>query len=85
MRGVEFVKDKKTKEPLDPALKFWIDLHAHALTRGLVLETSGGCERGQAGDMMMLGPSFIVTRDEIDEIIGLLDEVLTDMEKKLGF
>ena len=85
MRGVEFVKDKKTKEPLDPALKFWIDLHAQALTRGLVLETSGGCERGQAGDMMMLGPSFIVTRDEIDEIIGLLDEVLTDMEKKLGF
>jgi adenosylmethionine-8-amino-7-oxononanoate aminotransferase len=85
MRGVEFVRDKQTKEPLDPALKFWIDLHTQAQNRGLVLETSGGCERGQAGDMMMLGPSFIVTRDEIDEIIGLLDQVLTYMENKLGF
>jgi adenosylmethionine-8-amino-7-oxononanoate aminotransferase len=84
MRGVEFVKDKQTKEPLDPALRFWIDLHAQAQNRGLVLETSGGCERGQAGDMMMLGPSFMVTKDEIDEIVTLLEEVLTDMEKKLG-
>jgi adenosylmethionine-8-amino-7-oxononanoate aminotransferase len=85
MRGVEFVKDKETREPLDPSLMFWVDLHMQAQSKGLVIETSGGCERGQAGDMMMLGPAFIVTRDEIDEIITLLEEVLADMEKKLGF
>jgi adenosylmethionine-8-amino-7-oxononanoate aminotransferase len=85
MRGVEFVKDKETKEPLDPALMFWIDVHGEAQKRGLVIEASGGCERGQAGDMMMIGPSFFVTRDEIDEIIGLLDEILTGMDKKLGY
>jgi adenosylmethionine-8-amino-7-oxononanoate aminotransferase len=85
MRGVEFVKDEETKEPLDPALMFWVDIHMQAQSKGLVVETSGGCERGQAGDMMMLGPSFIVTKDEIDEIVTLLEEVLTDMEKKLGF
>ena len=84
MRGVEFVRDKESKEPLDPALKFWIELHAQAQKKGLVIETSGGCERGQAGDMMMIGPSYIVTRAEIDQIITLLDEVLTDMEKKIS-
>jgi len=84
MRGVEFVKDKETREPLDPSLMFWVDLHTQAQKRGLVIETSGGCERGQAGDMMMIGPSFIVTRDEIDEIVSLLDEILTNMEKKIG-
>jgi len=84
MRGIEFVKDKATNEPLDPALKFWGDLRTHAQNKGLVIESSGGCERGQAGDMMMLAPPFIVTRDEIDDIVSLLDEILTDMEKKIG-
>jgi adenosylmethionine-8-amino-7-oxononanoate aminotransferase len=84
MRGIEFVKDKETREPLDPALMFWIDLHIQAQAKGLVIESSGGSERGQAGDMAMLGPAFIVTKAEIDEIVGLLDEVLTDMEKKIG-
>ena len=84
MRGIEFVKDKETREPLDPDLKFWINLHTHARSKGLVIETSGGCERGQAGDMAMLGPSFIVTKAEIDQIITLFDEVLTDMEKNIG-
>ena len=60
-------------------------LHREAQKKGLVLETAGGCERGQAGDMMMLGPAFIVSKEEIDEIIGLLDEVLSDVEKKIGF
>ena len=85
MRGVEFVKNKETKEPIDPAIMFWGLLHQEAQNKGLVLETSGGCERGQAGDMMMLGPAFIVSKKEIDDIIGLLDEVLMDVEKKIGF
>jgi len=84
MRGVEFVRDKETREPLNPDLKFWVDLHQQARDNGLVIESSGGCERGQAGDMAMLGPSFIVTRDEIDEIVGLFDDILTEMEKKIG-
>jgi len=85
MRGVEFVKNKETKEPLDPSFMFWILLHQEAQKKGLVLETSGGCDRGQAGDMMMLGPAFIVSKEEIDDIIGLLDEVLSDVEKQIGF
>ena len=84
MRGIEFVKGKETREPLDTALTFWTALHAMARSKGLVIESSGGCERGQAGDMAMLGPAFTVTRDQIDEIVGLLDEVLLEMEKKIG-
>jgi len=85
MRGIEFVRNKETKAPMDPALMFWVQLHQEAQAKGLVVETSGGCERGQAGDMMMLGPAFIVTKEEIDDIIALLDDILTDVEKRIGF
>lgn len=84
MRGIEFVKNKETKEPLDPQLMFWIQLSQEALSRGLFIEASGGCDRGQAGDMMMFGPPFIVTKEQIDEFVGIFDEVLTDMEKRVG-
>jgi len=85
MRGIEFVKDKQTKEPLDPERRFWVELGREALRRGMFIESSGGCDRGQAGDMMMFGPPFIVTEEEIDEMVGLFDEVLGSVEKRMGF
>ena len=85
MQGVEFVKNKKTKEPIDPKFMFWRQLHEEAQDRGLVIETSGGCDRGQAGDMMMLGPPFIVSKEQIDEVVSLVDEVITVVEGRVGF
>jgi adenosylmethionine-8-amino-7-oxononanoate aminotransferase len=83
MRGIEFVKDKETKEPLDPQLRFWSQLAHEALNQGLFIEASGGCERGQGGDMMMFGPPFIVTKEQIDEMIGIFDDVLSAVEKNI--
>ncbi len=85
MRGLEFVRDKATKAPIDPARKFWLQLIREGLRRGIYLECSGGCDRGQAGDQLLFGVPFIVTRDEIDQIVGLVDETLTAVEKKVGF
>ncbi|MEW5723710.1 MAG: aminotransferase class III-fold pyridoxal phosphate-dependent enzyme, partial [Thermodesulfobacteriota bacterium] len=85
MRGLEFVQDKKTKEPLDPNLWFWLQLAQECRNRGLNIESSSGCDRGQRGDMAMLGPPFIATTEDLDEIIGLLDEALTAVEKRTGF
>jgi len=84
MRGIEFVKNKGTKEPLDPKIRFFSQLAQEALNQGMFIEASGGCDRGQAGDMMMFGPPFITTREQIDEMVGLFDEVLSVVEKKVG-
>ena len=82
MRGLEFVKDKETKEPLDPGLHFSIQLAAETLERGLGVQFSAGCDRGQAGDMIYLGPPFIITKEQIDDLAAILDEALTEVEKK---
>lgn len=84
MAGIEFVKDKETKQPIDSDLMFRMQLAQEALERGLFIEVSSGCDRGQPGDMMMFGPPFIITNDQIDEIVGIFDEVLTTVEKRYG-
>jgi len=84
-RGVEFVKDKKTKAPLDPQLHFSQQIQDEALLRGVHIESSSGCDRGQAGDTIIFGPPFIITKDQIDEMIDILDQTISVVEKRVGF
>jgi adenosylmethionine-8-amino-7-oxononanoate aminotransferase len=83
--GVEFVKDQETRESLDPQLQFYQKIQDEALRRGVHIESSGGCNRGQAGDLIVFGPPFIITEDEIDEMVAIIDDTLTAVEKEVGF
>jgi len=85
MLGIEFVKNKETKEPLPPEKSFWVILHDLAQEMGLIITSSSGCDRGQAGDQVMFGPPFIVKEAQIDEIVEIFDRVLTQAEKEIGF
>ncbi len=76
MQGVEFVADKATRRPLDKSLGFSARLAHECLKRGLFIEYSSGCDRGQAGDMIMFGPPFIITEEQIEEMVSILEEVL---------
>ena len=82
--GVEFVKDKATKEWLDPQLHFSQQIQDEALLRGVHIESSFGCDRGQAGDMIIFGPPFIITEEQIDELVGVIDETLSVVERRVG-
>jgi adenosylmethionine-8-amino-7-oxononanoate aminotransferase len=84
-RGVEFVKDQMTKETLDPEIHFSTRIQEEALVRGVHIESSSGCDRGRAGDMILFGPPFTITRDQIDEMIEIIDETLSVVEKRVGF
>jgi adenosylmethionine-8-amino-7-oxononanoate aminotransferase len=85
MRGVEFVKDKDTREALDPGAMFWLQLSHECISRGEIMEVSFGNDRGQRGDLCMFGPPFISSREEIDEMVDILDQAVTAVEKNLGF
>ncbi len=85
MVGIEFVKDKETKETFDPALKVNKKISEEALKEKMFLETSFGCNHGKSGDMAMIAPAFTVNYEELDEIVLRFDRMVTKVEKDLGY
>ena len=67
--GIELVKDRKTKERFSREIgpKF----NELALQKGL---------RVKVGNVIGLAPPLIVTREDIDEIVRIVDEVITELE-----
>lgn len=70
--GAELVSDRTRKTPFDPALKLHAKVKAQAMQNGLMIYPMGGTIDGLAGDHVLLAPPFIVTCDQIDEIVDLL-------------
>ena len=83
-RGIEFVRDKETRETLDPDIHFSQQIQDEALRRGVHIESSFGCNRGQSGDTLIFGPPFIITEEQVDELVGIIDETLSIVEKRVG-
>jgi adenosylmethionine-8-amino-7-oxononanoate aminotransferase len=70
LAGVEFVEDARTGAPLPRALRFAETFTAQALAAGLVVWPNVGHADGTNGDLVMLAPPFIVSTQEIDEIVA---------------
>ena len=47
-----------------------------AFARGLVIYPGSGNVDGERGDQVMLAPPFIVTDEQLDEIVSLLAEAI---------
>jgi adenosylmethionine-8-amino-7-oxononanoate aminotransferase len=79
-RGLEFVADRETKDVFDPALRVHARLKKTAFENGLICYPMGGTIDGRRGDHVLLAPPFIITDDEIGELVDKLgrsvDEVL---------
>jgi len=85
MVGAEFVKDPQTKEPFPAEVKYAGQVQTAALDRDMLIEASQGCNKGVSGDAIVISPAFVVTEEQIDEIIRRLDEAVTEVEKRNGF
>ncbi len=71
MIGVELVRDRKTKEPLEKHLTR--QLFHECLDRGLISMCYGHCIR--------INPPLVITEDEAMEALSILDEALDVIEK----
>lgn len=78
LAGVEFVEDRATRRPFPRKKKFAETFTEAALKAGLVVWPNTGQAAGEQGDLAMLAPPFIITEQEIDLLVSLFEQALTD-------
>jgi adenosylmethionine-8-amino-7-oxononanoate aminotransferase len=71
--GMEFVADRATKTPFDPAEARHRAFKAAAFEAGLICYPMGGTIDGRHGDHVVLAPPFIISDDQIGEMCDKLD------------
>jgi adenosylmethionine-8-amino-7-oxononanoate aminotransferase len=74
--GLEFVNDRETQAPFDPALQVHARLKRAAMDEGLMCYPMGGTIDGRRGDHVLLAPPFIISEDDLEEIVLRLDRAL---------
>lgn len=72
--AVELVTDRDSKAAFDPALKLHARIKHAAMQNGLMVYPMGGTIDGQYGDHVLVAPPFIVTTEQIQEIVRRLGE-----------
>ena len=78
--GIELVSDVATKQPFPRSRKA-----AEAVTRaakdlGLLVYPSTGCADGTNGDVLLLGPPFIVTDAQLETIVDRLAAAIATLD-----
>jgi len=81
--GVEFVRDRDTKETFAPALKVNALISNLAFDKGLIVYPGGGGADGVNGDHVLIAPPFIITEEQVDQLVAILDEVIGDISSQL--
>ena len=81
MTAIEFVKDQQSKEPFPRETKFTERVIDLAFENGLVLYPGTGFVDGVRGDMVMVGPPFIIEEAQIDEVIDLLKKTFSQIRR----
>jgi len=79
MIGVEFVKDKETKEPFPPEMRLGEKLYQKGIENGLILMECMGIDHGKQGDALLFGPCFEFKEENVDEAVKLLEETVGDV------
>lgn len=77
--GMEFVVDRDSKQPFDPALGINKLFKKTAFNNGLICYPMGGTIDGVKGDHVLLAPPFILDDGHIDELISKLDRTLSQV------
>ena len=75
MGAIELVQDRARKAPFAPELAVPARIRAAALARGVIVRASV--------DTVVVCPPLIIQRDEIDTLVGAIDDALGDVTTQL--
>lgn len=76
--GIEFVQDKASKTPFPASRHLAWDIWQRAFANGLVVYYSQGCADGTNGDLIMVGPPYIVTSEQLTRLVDILAQAIYD-------
>jgi adenosylmethionine-8-amino-7-oxononanoate aminotransferase len=80
LRSIEFVKDKGTKEPFPKETNLKMDVITTCLLKGAFFYPGYWEDEQGRGDQIMIAPPFIITQEQIDEMIRVLVETIEEQQ-----
>ncbi|OBR04751.1 Aminotransferase class-III [Colletotrichum higginsianum IMI 349063] len=78
--GVEFVKDRDTKETFDPKTRFGIRVQERAFEKGVALYPGAGTVDGSRGDHVLLAPPYTTTEEQLLVVCRVFREAVEEIE-----
>ena len=74
MVGIELVADRTSRDPFPRAARITESVVRAARDRGVLVYSATGNANGVDGDVILLGPPFVVTDAELERIVAVLAE-----------
>lgn len=80
MVGFEFVKDYHTRQPFPAQLKVSALFEKATLDNGLVTYPCTGSLEGAMGDMVLFAPPLIITKEQVEDMLGIIEQSIGEIE-----
>lgn len=81
--GIEFVKDRNTKEPFDASVKLSYRIGETGLKNGIVTYPGSGNVDSIRGDNILVTPPLIISVEQVYEIVEKLKKTLVDVSREV--
>jgi len=83
MLGVELVQEKTFKKPFAAEVSATDRVKEKAFEKGLIIYPAKGCIDGSSGDSLLLAPPLTITNPQIDEIVAIIKDTLSEFMNEL--
>ncbi|KAL4876814.1 pyridoxal phosphate-dependent transferase [Aspergillus karnatakaensis] len=81
--ALEFVEDKKSKQPFHAGMGFGISVQKQAFELGIAVYPGAGTVDGEKGDHILLAPPYNVTDEDLDNIVRILKRAYQMIERRV--
>ncbi|WNB90243.1 aspartate aminotransferase family protein [Bacillus sp. NEB1478] len=81
--GIEFVKDPLTREPFEMTNKITDRILSICFEKGLLVYPAVGGVTGFSGDSILISPPLTITKDQIIDLIDILDQSVRELTGQL--
>ncbi|MDQ6596695.1 aspartate aminotransferase family protein [Bacillus salipaludis] len=80
--GMEFVSDRAQKTSFPSQLNITGRIIERAFKKGLIVYPAAGAINGE-GDSIIISPPLIITKAEINRLVGILEEAISEVQYEL--